>query len=231
MKKTFVFSFKRSVPMLVGFFPIGVAYGILMQNIGYNALWTGLSSVIVLSGSLQYLMVSFLGAGAPLVTVAALSLLLSSRHMFYGLSFIEKFREFHKPSKWFLIYSLADENYSLHCAFKPEPGVNEEAAFVMSAGLVALYWLCFTMLGALLGELIRFNTAGIDFAMTALFIVILVEQIKGSVSRLPLYTALVSCAVSIAVFGAESFILPSLLLTLAALCLLRPYAEKKEAVQ
>lgn len=94
MKKTFVFAFRRSLPILISFFPVGLAYGLLMQNAGYNFLWTGACSLFVLAGSLQFLMVSFFAEGTPLATVAVMSLLLNSRHVFYGLSFVEKFRSF-----------------------------------------------------------------------------------------------------------------------------------------
>jgi len=228
MKKTLSYSFKRSLPIMLGFFPLGIAFGILMQSAGYNALWTGASSVIVLSGSLQFLMVSFLKGGVPVLTIAVLSLLMSSRHMFYGIGFIEKFRGFHKASKWFLIYSLADENFSLHCAYKPQEGVKEEAAFVTTAALVISYWIVFTMLGALIGGLITFNTEGIDFSMTALFMVILLDQIREAKSALPLYTAAISAVLSLLIFGADSFILPSLIFTVAALCLLQRRIEPEE---
>ena len=138
MKKTFVFAFRRSLPILISFFPVGIAYGLLMQNAGYNFLWTGACSLFVLAGSLQFLMVSFFAEGTPLATVAVMSLLLNSRHVFYGLSFVEKFRSF-GPWRWFLIYSLCDENYSLHCAYRPEEGVIEKWAYVLTAALVTFY--------------------------------------------------------------------------------------------
>lgn len=231
MKKTFLYSLRRSIPIMLGFFPVGIAYGVLMQSAGYNALWTGASSMIVLTGSLQFLMVDFLKGGAPIITVAVLALLMSSRHIFYGISFIEKFRGFHKASKWFLIYSLADENFSLHCAYKPEEGVKEEAAFVITAALVISYWLCFTMLGALVGSMIKINMEGIDFSMTALFIVILTDQIRSAKSKLPLYTAAISSIIGLLLFGADSFILPSLLFTVGALCLLRGMIEPEERTE
>lgn len=229
MRKTVLFCLKRTVPILLGFFPVGVALGILMQSAGYNALWTCASSLIVLTGSLQFLAVDFLTTGTPLITVAVLSLLLSSRHIFYGISFIERFRGYHPASKWFLIYSLADESYSLHCAYKPEEGVHEEAAFVITAVLVVFYWTSFTILGALIGSLITINTEGIDFSMTALFVVILIDQIRDAKSRLPLYVAAVSAVLCLLIFGADSFILPSLMITVAALCLLRGKIEPEQA--
>lgn len=228
MKKTFVFAFRRSLPILISFFPVGLAYGLLMQNAGYNFLWTGACSLFVLAGSLQFLMVSFFAEGTPLATVAVMSLLLNSRHVFYGLSFVEKFRSF-GPWRWFLIYSLCDENYSLHCAYRPEEGVIEKWAYVLTAALVTFYWLVLSMLGTLIGNLITFDTTGIDFALTALFVVILLDQLRNAGTKLPAGIALLSSGVCILLFGAANFILPSLLLTVAALTVLRPRLEPKLA--
>ena len=228
MKKTFVFAFRRSLPILISFFPVGIAYGLLMQNAGYNFLWTGACSLFVLAGSLQFLMVSFFAEGTPLATVAVMSLLLNSRHVFYGLSFVEKFRSF-GPWRWFLIYSLCDENYSLHCAYRPEEVVIEKWAYVLTAALVTFYWLVLSMLGTLIGNLITFDTTGIDFALTALFVVILLDQLRDAGTKLPAGIALLSSGVCILLFGAANFILPSLLLTVAALTVLRPRLEPKLA--
>lgn len=228
MKKTFVFAFRRSLPILISFFPVGLAYGLLMQNAGYNFLWTGACSLFVLAGSLQFLMVSFFAEGTPLATVAVMSLLLNSRHVFYGLSFVEKFRSF-GPWHWFLIYSLCDENYSLHCAYRPEEGVIEKWAYVLTAALVTFYWLVLSMLGTLIGNLITFDTTGIDFALTALFVVILLDQLRDAGTKLPAGIALLSSGVCILLFGAANFILPSLLLTVAALTVLRPRLEPRLA--
>ena len=228
MKKTFVFAFRRRVPILISIIPRAIAYGLLMQNAGYNFLWTGACSLFVLAGSLQFLMVSFFAEGTPLATVAVMSLLLNSRHVFYGLSFVEKFRSF-GPWRWFLIYSLCDENYSLHCAYRPEEGVIEKWAYVLTAALVTFYWLVLSMLGTLIGNLITFDTTGIDFALTALFVVILLDQLRDAGTKLPAGIALLSSGVCILLFGAANFILPSLLLTVAALTVLRPRLEPKLA--
>ena len=166
MRKTAAYAFHHSIPILIGFFPVGIAYGLLMQQAGYNFLWSGACSLFVLAGSLQFLMVTFFAGGVSLATVAVLALLLNSRHIFYGLSFIDKFRSF-GPWRWFLIYSLCDENYSLHCSHDFGPDVNEKWAYVLTAALVTFYWVALSMLGGLVGSLIPFDTTGIDFALTA----------------------------------------------------------------
>ena len=210
---------------MLGFFPLGLAYGVLMDSIGYNFLWSSLTSVTVFAGALQFLMVDFFRDGTSLITVALLALLLNSRHIFYGLSFVERFRSFGSGSRLFLIYSLSDESYSLHCAHKPQQGVNEKWAHLFSAGFVVFYWLLFTFMGGLVGKLITFDTTGIDFSLTALFVVILIDQLRSAKTKLPAAVAVVSGIVCILLFGAANFILPSLLITVAVLCLLRSRLE------
>ena len=231
MAKTLRYAVKHSFPIFISFIPVGLAYGVLMQNAGYNFLWTGACSLFVMAGSLQYLMVSFFAGGVSLATVAIMALLLNSRHIFYGLSFIEKFRSF-GFWKYFLIYSLTDENYSLHCSHDFDDDIDEKWAYVLTALMSILYWIILSILGALIGTLIPFDTTGIDFALTALFIVILIEQMSGADNRLPALLAFVSSIVCLILFGPSKFILPSLVITVALLTILRsriePQNTKKE---
>jgi len=124
-----------------------------------------------------------------------------------------------------MIFTLADENYSLHCSYTPEEGVNEEQARVITSLLNYSYWVIFSVLGCVLGEFITINTEGIDFALTALFVVILIDQLKGSKSALPAVFAVVSSIICIIIFGADSFILPSLSITCALLLVLKGKLE------
>ena len=231
MAKTLRYAVKHSFPIFISFIPVGLAYGVLMQNVGYNFLWTGACSLFVMAGSLQYLMVSFFAGGVSLATVAIMALLPNSRHIFYGLSFIEKFRSF-GFWKYFLIYSLTDENYSLHCSHDFDEDIDEKWAYVLTALMCILYWVVLSILGALIGTLIPFDTTGIDFALTALFIVILIEQMSGADNRLPALLAFVSSIVCLILFGPSNFILPSLVITVALLTILRsriePQNTKKE---
>lgn len=224
MAKTLRYAVKHSFPIFISFIPVGLAYGVLMQNVGYNFLWTGACSLFVMAGSLQYLMVSFFAGGVSLATVAIMALLLNSRHIFYGLSFIEKFRSF-GFWKYFLIYSLTDENYSLHCSHDFDEDIDEKWAYVLTALMCILYWVILSILGALIGTLIPFDTTGIDFALTALFIVILIEQMSGADNRLPALLAFVSSIVCLILFGPSNFILPSLVITVALLTILRSRIE------
>jgi 4-azaleucine resistance transporter AzlC len=220
MKKNVLFAFKRTLPIMTGFLPIGLAYGILMAKAGYNFLWTGFTSITVLAGSLQFLMLTFFAGGVPVLTIIVMALLLNSRHVFYGLPFIEKFKKY-GPWKYWMIYTLADENFSLLCSGMPGESVDEKTVNILSSSMVVFYWVAFSMLGGLAGQWIPLNTAGLDFALTALFVVILLDQMRGAGSLLPAGIAIVSGVFSIFVFGASQFILPSLVLTVGALFALR----------
>lgn len=230
VKNSFLFSVKRSVPILIGYFPVGMAFGILMSKVGYNFAWSFFSSIFVYAGSLQMMMVSFLSEGLPLVTVAITALLLNSRHIFYGLSFVEKFRAF-GVWKYFLIYGMSDESYSLLCSYRETKGVDEKWVHIFSTALIFTYWAVFSALGGLVGQLLTFDTTGIDFALTALFVVILVEQLKGASSRSPAVVAAVSAVLCLLILGPDKFLLPSLLLTVAALIALRTSIEGMEAIK
>ncbi|MDO4811001.1 MAG: AzlC family ABC transporter permease [Eubacteriales bacterium] len=222
LKKSFLYALRHSLPIFAGFIPLGLAYGVLMQNAGYNALWTGATCIFLLAGSLQFLMISFFTSSVSLITVAVMALLVNSRHIFYGISFIEKFRSF-GPWKYYLIYTLSDENYSLHCSAKIEEDMDEKWTFIFTATFILLYWTIPSVLGSLIGSLIPFDMTGVDFALTALFVTILLDQMKGAASRIPAAIAVVSSAICLLIFGPGNFILPSLIITVAALTVLRRY--------
>ena len=216
IKNSFRYALRRSVPIMVGYFPVGVAYGILMSSAGYGAVWSALAGLFVYAGSLQMLMVTFFENGVPLLTVTVTALLLSSRHLFYGISFIGKFRSY-GAWKYFLIYGMSDESYSLLCSYKEQDGADEKWVHIFSTALIWIYWIFFSVLGGLVGSLITFNTDGIAFALTALFVVILIDGLRGAKSKMPGVIAAVSSVGWILAVGADSFLLPSLLTTVAIL--------------
>ena len=224
IKNSFKYSLERSVPILIGFFPVGTVYGLMMSAAGYNFLWSAAASLFVYAGSLQMLMISFFQSDMSILTITVTALLLNSRHMFYGLSFIEKFRSY-GGWKWFLIYGMPDESYSLLCSYVPREGVEEKWVHIFSTGLIWIYWIAFSVLGGLAGQLITFDTTGIDFALTALFIVILLDQIKSTGMKLPALIGGVSSVLCIIILGRDNFLLPSLAVTVLVLLLLRNKLE------
>ena len=220
IRNSFLYSLQRSIPILVGYFPVGIAYGILMEKAGYNFLWSAAAGLFVYAGSLQMLMVSFFMNHVPLLTVVITALLLNSRHLFYGISLLEKFRGY-GAWKYFLIYGMSDESYSLLCSYREKDGVDEKWVHVFSTALIWLYWILFSSLGGIVGNWITFDTTGIDFALTALFAVILIDRIKGAESKIPGIAAAISSVLWILIAGADNFLLPSLITTVCVLLVMQ----------
>lgn len=220
MKKAFRPAFTVTIPVLCGYLFIGFAFGVMLRDAGFTAPWAFLSSLTIYAGSGQYLLVSLLAANASLVTVAVMTLLLNCRHIFYGLSFLETFHQMGR-AKWYMIFSLTDETYSLLCSLKTPDGVDPAAMRFLISALDQSYWIIGSVIGAIVGGVLPFDTTGIDFAMTALFTVIFVEQWKSSKCHIPAFLGLGAAAVSLALLGPDNFILPAMLAICVMLVALR----------
>jgi len=225
--KTWKFALIQTLPVLFGYLFLGVAFGLVLQNAGYNFLWALLISTIVFAGSMQFVLVSLLGTGIDLLSVALLTLTINSRHMFYGLTFIKTFKAMGKAYPY-MIFSLSDETYSLLCSTQPPVGMNKNKVFMLIAILNQAYWVLGSLIGAIIGQLIPLNSTGIDFAMTALFLTIFVEQWVTSKTRIPACIGIFSGLASIFLFGTAQFILPALILSVGLLIAGKPYIAKRE---
>ena len=223
MRQTVRFAFYKTIPVLLGYLFLGLAFGLLLQEAGYSFWWALLSSGIVYAGSIQFVLVEFLSGGTGLLTVAVMTFLINSRHAFYGLSFVEKFRKM--KTYPYMIFSLTDETYSLLCSLKVPEGIDEKKAMFLIALFDQLYWVAGSVLGAALGQVLPFDMKGIDFAMTALFVTIFVDQWREAKSHLPAIVGLCSAAVCLLIFGGSNFILPSLIITVGILMALRGRLE------
>ena len=223
MRQTVRFAFYKTIPVLLGYLFLGLAFGLLLQEAGYSFWWALLSSGIVYAGSIQFVLVEFLNGGTGFLTVAVMTLLINSRHAFYGLSFVEKFRKM--KTYPYMIFSLTDETYSLLCSLKVPEGIDEKKAMFLIALFDQLYWVTGSVLGAALGQVLPFDMTGIDFAMTALFVTIFVDQWREAKSHLPAIVGLCSAAVCLLIFGGSNFILPSLIITVGILMALRGRLE------
>ena len=230
-RKTLAAAFPLTVPVLMGYLAIGMAFGLMLQSIGYGALWAVLMSVIIYAGSGQYLGVSLLAAGAPLTQVAFLTLVINFRHLVYGLSMLEKFRGM-GWRKLYMIFALTDETYALLSSAKAPEGVEEHDFFFLVSLLNHSYWVIGSAAGALLGSALAFDTTGVDFAMTALFLVIAVGQWKSAGSHLPALLGGAATLVSLLLVGADDMLLPALAIIVIALTLLRPRldSDRKEEI-
>ena len=209
-------AFPATIPVLTGYLCIGMAYGLLMANAGYGVFWALLLSLLCYAGSMEFVAVSLLTAGFDPVQALMMALLINARHAFYGLSMLEKYR----GTGWarpFLIFSLTDETFSLVSTLEPPDGVTRRDFYFWISLLDYLYWQMGSVLGALIGGLLPFDTTGLDFALTALFIVLFLEQWRKRENRPAALIGLGCTAVSLAVVGADRLVIPAMVLILAVL--------------
>ena len=228
INKTVVFAFKKTIPIAFGYLFLGTGFGIMLQEAGYNALWAFFGSLFIYAGSIQYFMVPLLVTGAPLVTVAVMTLLINSRHVFYGLGFIDTFRKM----GWrypYMVLSLTDETYALLSTCKYPPDIDKDRAMFLIALFNHCWWITGSVLGVLAGTVIPFDLTGIDFCMTALFIVLLLNQVRQASSRIPAFIGICSSVIFLLILGPSNFILPSLIFTVLILAILKERLEKMEA--
>lgn len=227
-KRTFIFAFKKSLPVLFGYLFLGSAFGIMLYEAGYNAVWAVFISLIVYAGSGQFLLVSMLASCTPVHMVALMTLFINSRHMFYGLSYIEKFRK----GGWrypFMIFSLTDETYSVNTSFDSVPSdVDETKARYLIGLFDHIYWLIGSLIGSIAGQSIPIDFTGIDFSMTALFVVIFIDLITEQKGRAKIAgaTGVICGVICLMIFSAEKFLLASLIITVALLSGMKPYLGK-----
>lgn len=205
------FAFTQSVPVMLGYIFLGIAFGLMLQDAGYSYWWAFFSSVFIYAGSMQFVLVTLLTGGVSLFYAAVMTLFINGRHLFYGLSFIEKFRNMGKFYPY-MIFSLTDETYSVLCGLKVPEGMSEKRVSFLIALFDHCYWITGSVLGGIIGQLITFDTTGIDFSMTALFVVIVLNQWLDSKEHRP---AIIGAVVGIAcllLFGPDKFLLPALTL-------------------
>lgn len=209
-------SFPATLPVLFGYVPMGMAFGLLMANAGYAWYVATLMGLFIYAGAAQFLAVGLLAAQAGLLEVAVATFLLNSRHIFYGLSLMHRF----KARGWrrlYLIFGLTDETFSLLTSQPHQSGQDETREQVQITALNQSYWVIGCTLGALLGHAIHFDTTGLEFTLPALFIVLVIEQYRAVRRLFPFVIAVLAAAVTLMLGGAEQMLLISIAL---ALCLL-----------
>lgn len=220
------YAFKRSLPVMAGYLVLGMGFGILLEAKGYSVVWAFVMSVFIFAGSMQYVAVDLLAGGASLISAALMTLMVNARHLFYGISMIDRYKDM-GAKKPYLVFALTDETYSLVCSGDVPEGVDQKKYFFWVSLMNQSYWVIGSTAGALIGSLLVFNTAGIDFSMTALFIVVFVEQWKSAENHL---SAVIGVTVSVAcllIFGPDSFLIPSMIAIAAVLTAARKILDKK----
>ena len=224
-KRTFREAFIATTPVMAGYIVLGMGFGVLLSTKGYGPLWAFAMSGFIYAGSMQYLAIDLLTGGASLITAALTTLLVNARHLFYGISMVEGYRGMGKR-KPYAIFALTDETYSLVCQDdRPTQEERHQYAFRVSV-LNQIWWVSGSRIGSLLGEIIPFDVTGIDFALTALFVTVFVEQWKSSADHIPALMGVCSSVLCLLVFGPGHFLIPAMILITFVLTL---YRGRKEA--
>lgn len=212
--KTAKTAFLDTIPVMTGYLFLGIGFGIIMQQNGFGLGWAAAMSLFIYAGSMQYVGVGLLTGGSGLVTAALATLLVNARHLFYGISMINAYKGTGKK-KPYLIFALTDETYSLVSREQLPQGVERNAYFFLVSLFDQCYWVAGTVLGSLAGSLIPMNFEGIDFALTALFVTIFVEQWLSSKDHFPAIVGVVSAVVCLLLFGPDTFLIPTMILITA----------------
>ena len=220
-------AFLKTLPVLTGYLVLGIGFGILLNKNGYGVLWALAMSVFIYAGSMQYVGVGLLASGASLITAALTTLMVNARHLFYGISMIDKYKGAGKK-KPYLIFALTDETYSLVCGNDYPEGIDQHQYALLVSVLDQIYWVTGSVLGSLLGSVLPFDTTGIDFAMTALFVTVFVEQWLSTGNHIPAVTGVLATLICRILFGCDNFLIPSMIAITVILTLGRTYADVKK---
>ena len=227
-KKVFKAAFISSLPVLMGYSAMGMAAGILLAGtVKLHALpfWAFLSSGINISGALQFIMVNWCDAMIPFTQVALLTFCLNVRYAMYGFSLIEKFRPLSFWKRAYLIWSLTDETYALEVDDRTPEGENPLDFCLGVAALDHLYWISGVVAGSIIGSVLPFSSEGIDFAMTALFLVVLTDQCKDKLNRMAAAVGIVSAIAGRIFFSTSNMLIPAMIMMGAAFIILRKKFE------
>ena len=217
-KDTIKYAFIKSLPVMAGYLLIGIGFGILMHSKGYGVVWSAAMSVFVYAGSMQYAAVELISGGASLITAALMTFVVNARHIVYGISMLKGYKNTGKY-KPYLIFALTDETYSIVCDGEIPESVKKNKFYFLLSLFNHLYWIIGSVIGAVAGNIIPFSTEGIDFSMTALFVVVFINQWKASDKHFNAYLGLIGSIACLLIFGADKFIIPSMLVIIAGLCL------------
>ena len=218
-KDTVKKAFTATIPVMTGYLVLAIGFGILLKTKGYGVGWAIAMSGFIYAGSMQYLAIDLLCGGAGLLTTAVTTLMVNARHLFYGISMVERYQNTGKK-KPYLIFALTDETYSLVCSEESVKGIKEPKEYYFLVSLFnQSYWVLGSIIGSLLGNVIPFNVEGIDFALTALFVTIFVEQWLTEKNHIPALIGVISSVICLVIFGADSFLIPAMIVIVALLIL------------
>ena len=216
MKTVFI----RTIPIMTGYVVLGIGFGVLLQKAGYSWIWALVMGLTMYSGTMQYVGVDLLSSGASIITTAVMALVVNARYIFYGLPMIDRYKNSGWKKPW-LIFGLTDENFALLCSTEAPEGSSDHLYCLLVTIFDHCYWMIGCVLGVLLGSAMKFNTTGIEFVMTALFITVFVDQWRETKQHIPALSGIGVTLICLLIFGKENFLIPSMVLIVVVLSLFR----------
>lgn len=228
MKKTFLSAFVKTLPVMGTYIILGIGFGMLLEKGGYGVLWAFAMGVFIYAGAMQYVAVGLLTSGAAALAAAFTTFTVNARHFFYGVSMIERYKDTGK-FKPYLYFALTDETYSLVCTDDIPEGVDRNRFYFLLSLLNQCYWVFGCVTGSLLGAASAFDSSGIEFVMTALFVTVFLEQWMSGKNHLFSLTGVGLSLVCLILFGSDYFLIPSMIITILFISLYRKKHIKKEA--
>lgn len=221
MKKTFSVAISATLPVMAGYLILGFGFGIIMKANGFSTALAAAMSIFIYAGSMQYVAIGLMTGGASLVTTALTTLTVNIRHLFYGISMLDKYKNAGN-AKPYMIFALTDETYSLVCGELPNIPQEEKARYQLLVSVLNhLYWIIGSVVGAVAGDLLRFNSQGIDFALTALFLTVFTDQWLTHKNHTPAVIGLGASALCLLIFGSDHFLIPAMIIITLVLCLFK----------
>lgn len=216
----------KTLPVMAGYMVLGMGFGILLKVNGYGAWWAFLMSLFIYAGSMQYVSIPLITGGASFISIAITTLMVNARHLFYGISMIHKYKGA-GIKKLYLMHALTDETYSLVCT-DSNAEAERHGYYLIISLLNHCYWMIGSVLGALIGGLIKFDAKGIDFSMTALFVTVFVEQWMSTKEHRPALIGIGASVICLLLFGSEHFLIPAMIAITMILTAIRRLLEKGE---
>ena len=216
IKKEVRLVFPYTIPVLTGFLILGMTYGLLMQTKGYNAFYSTLMSMLAFCGSMQFVAIALLTTIFDPLQAFLLSFMVNARHIFYGLAMLNKYKGMGKI-KNFLIFTLCDETFSIISSMDIPASIKPKSFYFYISLLNYLYWISGTLIGGLLGKMIVVDIRGLDFVLTALFVVLFLHQMKRKENQFYGYLGIIVTLVWLVILGPKNFIIPSMITILSLL--------------
>ena len=210
-------AFVKSIPIFCSYVFVSMAYGMMMASAGFPWYDSLLVSLTVYTGAFQFVLITFLSSGASLITIALTALLMNSRQSFYSITFLKEFKQMGRR-KLYMIHTMTDETYAVNCTLDLPKKEKEDTMFLVAL-FSRCYWIVGSVLGGILGQIIPFDLTGLDFCMTALFLISFIDQWEKAEKHTPALTGLGTGVICLLIFGENRFMLPALLIVSALLLL------------